>query len=167
MKKSCLNNPINGRSNSKRQSSVDKSNDKILSKPVVPFVTIRDSKTSERDENNSNESEDDLYSDGYYQFRGANEYYRTPISPNANSISKSLKEPQRISLAMAICTENLVGFRARHFVILNILEDSSDEQSILVSIHCIEIKDPTCFEFIWINRLLSEFNLVINFVEQS
>lgn len=109
-RKSCLNAPINGVQSPRRMNSIDKSNENVLNKPIHS-VTICDPKHPEGDENNANGlSEDENYMDGYYRCKNGsspNNYYHTPTSPNANSDSKALKEPQRISLAMSICTESL------------------------------------------------------------
>jgi hypothetical protein len=97
--------------------SIDKSNENVLDKKIHS-VTICDPKHPERDENNANgSSEDESCTDGYYRCKDAsspNSYYRAQTSPNSNSEIKALKEPQRISLAMAICTENLKIVRMKN-----------------------------------------------------
>lgn len=104
-RKSCLNTPVKGISSPKPFSTIEKSGE---NKSTVTFLDSKSPSVEERDENNANEvANEKVYSDNYYHCNNVTtngDYYGVPTSPNGNT---DLKEPQRISLSISICTENL------------------------------------------------------------
>jgi hypothetical protein len=88
-KSSFLNTPVSGLSSPKPLTAIK------LEEAKVPVTTVTPCE----------EADNELYADGYYHCKNTTKedgYYRLPVSPKTEA-----KGPQRISLAMSICTENL------------------------------------------------------------